>query len=79
MAIEMDRYPDEYEHYQIETWVSDINRLMTTRNFILHDRAGNAIGKGCTHWSMIDFKHGCRSTCALWNITWRRLSQPIRR
>ncbi|MFQ8806906.1 MAG: acyl-[acyl-carrier-protein] thioesterase [Alistipes indistinctus] len=56
MAIEMDRYPDEYEHYQIETWVSDINRLMTTRNFILHDRAGNAIGKGCTHWSMIDFK-----------------------
>lgn len=36
---------DEYEHYQIETWVSDINRLMTTRNFILHDRAGNAIGK----------------------------------
>lgn len=29
MAIEMDRYPDEYEHYQIETWVSDINRLMT--------------------------------------------------
>ena len=56
MAIEMDRYPDEYEHYQIETWVSDINRLRTTRNFILHDRAGNAIGKGCTHWSMIDFK-----------------------
>ena len=42
MAIEMDRYPDEYEHYQIETWVSDINRLMTTRDFILHDRAGNA-------------------------------------
>lgn len=56
MAIEMKRYPDEYETYQIETWVSDVNRLMSTRNFILYDMQGSIIGKACTNWSMIDFK-----------------------
>ena len=56
MAVEMERYPDEYETYQIETWISDVNRLMSTRNFILYDLKGNVIGKACTNWSMIDFK-----------------------
>ena len=65
MAIEMERYPDEYETYQIETWVSDVNRLMSTRNFILYDMQGSIIGKACTNWSMIDFKIVCRSTFAI--------------
>lgn len=78
MAIEMDRYPDEYEHYK-RTWVSDINRLMTTVTSSCMTGRATPSAKAVPIGSMIDFKTRRRSTCALWNITWRRLSQPIRR
>lgn len=55
MAIEMTRYPEQHEKYNIETWVEDVNRLMTTRNFILRDEAGETIGGASTNWAMIDF------------------------
>lgn len=56
MAIEMERYPVQDEFYSVETWVEEINRLMTTRNFILRDAQGNRIGAASTCWAMIDFE-----------------------
>lgn len=54
MAIEINRYPNEYEQFVIETWVGDIGRLMTTRNFVIKDTSGEVIGGACTQWAMID-------------------------
>ena len=33
MALETVRMPEEYEQIRITTWVSDVTRVMTTRNF----------------------------------------------
>ena len=56
MAIEVERFPDEYESYTIATWVSEINRLMTTRNFIVEDAQGRRIAAATTNWAMIDMR-----------------------
>ena len=56
MAMEIYRFPQEYEQYEIETWVNEINRLMTVRNFILKDREGKVIGAAITNWAMIDMQ-----------------------
>ncbi len=54
MAIEVQRMPDEYEEIVISTWVSEIGRLMTTRNFEVFDKAGVRIAAAVTYWVMID-------------------------
>ncbi|MDD3108172.1 MAG: thioesterase [Alistipes sp.] len=56
MAIEVDRFPAEYERYTIGTWVGEINRLTTTRNFILHDAQGRQFATATTQWAMIDMQ-----------------------
>ena len=56
MAIEVERFPDEYESYRIGTWVGEINRLMTTRNFIVEDTECRRIAAATTHWAMIDMQ-----------------------
>lgn len=56
MAIEIERYPDEYEHYEIGTWISEIGRMMTTRNFIVRDNNGNRIAAASTNWAIIDMQ-----------------------
>jgi len=52
MAFEIDRRPAEYAPYSITTWVSDYNRAMSTRNFILSD--STAFARATTQWAMID-------------------------
>ncbi len=54
MAIEMTRIPARYERFDIYTWVSDYGRLMTTRNMVMTDAAGDGIGAAVTQWAMID-------------------------
>lgn len=56
MAIEIDRYPDEYEHYEIGTWISEIGRMMTTRNFLVRDSRGNRIAAASSNWAIIDMQ-----------------------
>ena len=56
MAIEVERFPDEYESYTIGTWVGEINRLMTTRNFVVEDAQGRRIAAATTNWAMIDMR-----------------------
>lgn len=55
MAIEMRRFPIEHEKYSIETWIEDVGRLMTTRDFILRDEKDEVIGCSATFWAIIDF------------------------
>lgn len=56
MAIEVDRYPNEYETYTITTWVNEVGRLMTVRNFVLHDAQGVEMARAITQWAMIDMQ-----------------------
>lgn len=55
-AIEVDRLPDEYEKYRIQTWVAEVSRVMTTRNFILRDMEGGEIGRASSQWAIIDMQ-----------------------
>ena len=56
MAVEIDRLPAEYERYTGGTWVGEIGRLMTTRNFIVTDAGGQRIAAASTLWAMMDVK-----------------------
>ncbi len=53
-AFEIYRMPCEHEQLQITTWVSDISRVMTTRNFEVFDQAGTRIAAAISNWALID-------------------------
>ncbi len=53
-AYEIFRMPDEHERLTITTWVSDISRVMTTRNFEVFDGDGKRIAAAVSNWAMID-------------------------
>jgi acyl-ACP thioesterase len=54
MAVEMSRLPARHEQIAVYTWVSDYGRMVTTRNMVIHDEAGEQIGAVVTQWAMID-------------------------
>lgn len=54
MGLETYRMPEEYEDISISTWVSDVSRAMTTRNFEVFDRNGCVVAAAATNWAMID-------------------------
>ena len=54
MAIEIDDRPEQYTSYEIVTWVIEYNRMLSTRNFTLHDAAGREFGRAVTQWCIID-------------------------
>ena len=56
MAIEMIRYPEQYENIQVETWIEDVGRANTTRNFCIRDEKHEIIGNACTVWVFFDMK-----------------------
>lgn len=56
LALEMKRFPKEYEDVHVETWVEEVGRMTTTRNFTVKDAAGEIIGAAGSHWVMIDMK-----------------------
>lgn len=56
IAIEMKKYPHEYETISIETWVEDCSSIFSTRNFLIYNDKKEVIGQASTLWSMIDFK-----------------------
>lgn len=55
MAIELDYMPAEYSELSLHTWISDYNRLSSTRNFTLTDNEGREFGRAVSQWCMIDF------------------------
>ena len=44
LAIELDEMPFQYEDFTIWTWVENVYRLFTDRNFALLDKDGKKIG-----------------------------------
>lgn len=55
MCVEIDYLPKEYQPFTIHTWISDYNRLSSTRNFTLTDEDGREFGRAVSQWCMIDF------------------------
>lgn len=53
LAIELGDLPNQYEPFSIETWVENVYRLFTDRNFALSDKNGKCIGYARSVWAMI--------------------------
>ena len=56
LAIEMEEYPMQYEEFSIQTWVENVYRLFTDRNFSILDKDGKPIGYARSIWAMIDLE-----------------------
>lgn len=54
IAIEMTAPLREFQNYAIETWVEEVGRVGTTRNFNILGEQGNAIGGACSAWAMLN-------------------------
>ena len=55
LAVEMNRYPKVDEDIAVETWVENINKIFTSRNFKITDSENNVIGYSRSIWSVINF------------------------
>lgn len=55
MCLELDYLPEEYSEFTLYTWISDYNRLSSTRNFTLVNDNGEEFGRAVSQWCMIDF------------------------
>ncbi|EJX00943.1 acyl-ACP thioesterase [gut metagenome] len=54
LAIELDEMPFQYEPFSIQTWVENVYRLFTDRNFAIIDKEGRKIGYARSVWAMIN-------------------------
>ena len=55
-AVEMNRFPEQYENISVETWIEDVGRASTTRNFCIRDEKNEIIGNACSVWVFFDMK-----------------------
>ena len=55
LCFELDYLPREHSEFTIYTWISDYNRLSSTRNFELVDAEGREFGRAVSQWCMIDY------------------------
>ena len=56
LAIELEDMPRQYEDFSINTWIENVYRLFTDRNFELQDKNGKAIGYARSVWAMISME-----------------------
>ena len=54
LAIELDEMPYQYEEFSVGTWVENVYRLFTDRNFAIIDKDGKKIGYARSVWAMIN-------------------------
>lgn len=54
LAVELEDMPRQYEDFSIQTWVENVYRLFTDRNFAILDKKGNTIGYARSVWAMIN-------------------------
>lgn len=54
LAIEIEKRPFQYETIEIETWIESVNRVSTSRNFIIRYAEDKIIGYATSTWAMID-------------------------
>lgn len=55
MAIELDYRPQQYSDIEVRTWVNENGRVLSTRNFEVIDKAGNAFCRAVSQWCLIDY------------------------
>lgn len=53
LAVEMTDVPREYEPFSIETWVENVYKLFTDRNYSILDKEGKPVGYARSIWAMI--------------------------
>lgn len=56
LAVELEEMPYQYEPFSIQTWVENVYRLFTDRNFAILDKDGKAIGYARSVWAMISME-----------------------
>lgn len=56
LAIELEDMPRQYEDFSIQTWIENVYRLFTDRNFELQDKNGKIIGYARSVWAMISME-----------------------
>lgn len=56
LAVEMEEMPRVYEKFSIRTWVENVYRLFTDRNFEIVNAAGKPIGYARSIWAMISME-----------------------
>ncbi len=57
MSLEIDRHLDQFEEYDIYTWVNPhSSRLISPRNFELVDAEGKMFARAVSQWCVIDFE-----------------------
>lgn len=54
LAVELSDIPQQYETFSIETWVENVYRLFTDRNFTILDKSGKPLGYARSVWAMIN-------------------------
>jgi acyl-CoA thioesterase FadM len=54
LAVELDEMPYQYEEFSIQTWVENVYRLFTDRNFAIINKDGKKIGYARSIWAMIN-------------------------
>lgn len=54
LAIEMNEMPCINDRFQIETWVENVVKYFTSRNFAVTGKDGKVYGYGRSIWAMID-------------------------
>ena len=54
IAIEINETLTENQHFSVQTWVEDVGRLATTRNFNILNDKNEMIGGACSSWVMLD-------------------------
>lgn len=56
LAVELEEMPYQYESFSIQTWVENVYRLFTDRNFAILNKDGKAIGYARSVWAMISME-----------------------
>ena len=56
LAIELEDMPRQYEDFSIQSWIENVYRLFTDRNFELVNKDGKTIGYARSVWAMISME-----------------------
>lgn len=56
LAVELEEMPYQYESFSIQTWVENVYRLFTDRNFAILNKDGKAVGYARSVWAMISME-----------------------
>lgn len=54
LAVELEEMPFQYDEFSIQTWVENVYRLFTDRNFEILNKEGKPVGYARSVWAMIN-------------------------